>query len=273
MTDKANKVGKAKKARPSVFGAARVRANTAAGSATQPESARVAPPKAKLLVSVRSADEAGVAIEAGVDFIDVKEPSRGPLGMPHHETVAAVLEVVNGRVPVSAALGEWSESILTAAHWHLELPLTYVKWGLAGYTGGPGWGEDLLQTRRDVPAPIEVVATAYVDWEKANSVPPAEVVKFAKRFRYRAFLLDTFQKDGRTLFDHLDHGEVAELIESLQKSGILVALGGSLKPEQVKVLGNVAPDYYAVRGSVCVGGKRDGELDPLRVRKWKDAIG
>jgi len=273
MTDKANKVGKAKKARPSVFGAAPVRANTAAGSATQPESARVAPPKAKLLVSVRSADEAGVAIEAGVDFIDVKEPSRGPLGMPHHETVAAVLEVVNGRVPVSAALGEWSESILTAAHWHLELPLTYVKWGLAGYTGGPGWGEDLLQTRRDVPAPIEVVATAYVDWEKANSVPPAEVVKFAKRFRYRAFLLDTFQKDGRTLFDHLDHGEVAELIESLQKSGILVALGGSLKPEQVKVLGNVAPDYYAVRGSVCVGGKRDGELDPLRVRKWKDAIG
>lgn len=267
MTDKA------KKARPSVFGPAPVRANTAGGVSTQAESAKVAPPKAKLLVSVRNADEAGVALEAGADLIDVKEPSRGPLGMAHHEAVAAVLEVVNGRVPVSAALGEWSESVLTAAHWHLELPLTYVKWGLAGYKGGPGWGEDLLQTRRDVPAPIEVVATAYADWEKADSVPPAEAVKFAKRFRYRAFLLDTFHKDGRSLFDHLDYAEVAELIESLQKSGILVALGGSLKPEQVKLLGHVAPDYYAVRGSVCVGGKRDSELDPLRVRKWKDAIG
>ena len=51
MTDKA------KKARPSVFGAAPARANTAAGGAPQAESGRVAPPKAKLLVSVRSADE------------------------------------------------------------------------------------------------------------------------------------------------------------------------------------------------------------------------
>lgn len=267
MTDKA------KKARTSVFNVAPSAANTGTPARPQAESAKVAPPKAKLLVSVRSADEAGVALEAGADLIDVKEPSRGPLGMAHHETVAAVLEVVNGRVPVSAALGEWSEAILTAAHWHLELPLTYVKWGLAGYKGGPGWGEDLLQTRRDVPAPVEVVATAYADWEKANSVPPAEVVKFAKRFRYRAFLLDTFHKDGRSLFDHMAVGEVAELIESLQRGGAIVALGGSLKPEQARLLGRVAPDYYAVRGSVCVAGKRDSELDPLRVKKWKDAIG
>jgi uncharacterized protein (UPF0264 family) len=267
MTDKA------KKARTSVFTVAPSAANTGTPARPQAESAKVAPPKAKLLVSVRSADEAGVALEAGADLIDVKEPARGPLGMAHHETVAAVLEVVNDRVPVSAALGEWSEAILTAAHWHLELPLTYVKWGLAGYKGGPGWGEDLLQTRRDVPAPVEVVATAYADWEKANSVPPAEVVKFAKRFRYRAFLLDTFHKDGRSLFDHMDAGEVAELIESLQRGGVIVALGGSLKPEQARLLGRVAPDYYAVRGSVCIGGKRDSELDPLRVKKWKDAIG
>ena len=267
MTDKA------KKARTSVFTVAPASANTGTPARPQAESAKVAPPKAKLLVSVRSADEAGVALEAGADLIDVKEPARGPLGMAHHETVAAVLEVVNGRVPVSAALGEWSEAILTAAHWHLELPLTYVKWGLAGYKGGPGWGEDLLQTRRDVPAPVEVVATAYADWEKANSVPPAEVVKFAKRFRYRAFLLDTFHKDGRSLFDHMDIAEVAELIESLQRGGVIVALGGSLKPEQARLLGRVAPDYYAVRGSVCVAGKRDSELDPLRVKKWKDAIG
>ena len=270
MTDKAT--DRAKKARPSVFDLGPPAANTGRGVASQAGSPKAAPPTAKLLVSVRSADEAGVALEAGADLIDVKEPARGPLGMAHHEAVAAVLEVVNGRVPVSAALGEWSEAILTAAHWHLELPLTYVKWGLAGYKGGPGWGEDLLQTRRGVPAPLEVVATAYADWQKADSVPPAEVAKFAKRFRYRAFLLDTFQKDGRSLFDHMPPAEVAELIEGLQRSGVLVALGGSLKPEQARLLGRVAPDYYAVRGSVCVGGKRDAELDPLRVRKWKDAI-
>ena len=35
----------------------------------------------RLLVSVRSADEAEAAIAGGADVIDVKEPSHGPLGM------------------------------------------------------------------------------------------------------------------------------------------------------------------------------------------------
>ena len=233
---------------------------------------RPAAVKSKLLVSVKNADEAGTALEAGADLIDVKDPARGALGLAHHESVAAVLEVVNGRVPVSAALGEWHPDLLTAAHWHLELPLTYVKWGLANYPGGPGWGEDLLETRRQIPAPVEVVAVAYADWEKANSVPPAEVAKFAKRFRYKAFLLDTLQKDGRTLLDFLTVAELKSLVESLQRGNVKVALGGSLRPEDRARLAGVVPDWFAVRGSACAGGKRDGAIDAGRVRKWKEAV-
>jgi uncharacterized protein (UPF0264 family) len=162
--------------------------------------------------------------------------------------------------------------VLTAAHWHLELPLTYVKWGLAGYKSGPAWGEELLETRRQVPAGVEVVAVAYADWEKANSVPPAEVARFAKRFRYRAFLLDTFAKDGKTLLDWMTPAEVAELVAGLKRSGVRVAVGGSLKLEQIRQLKGVAPDWFAVRGAVCAGGKRDGILDPVRVKKWKESV-
>ena len=237
------------------------------------KSTKIAPTKTRLLVSVKNADEAGLALEAGVDLIDVKDPSRGSLGMAHHETVAAVLEVVNGRVPVSAALGEWSPSILTEAVWHLELPLTYVKWGLAGYTHTPGWGEELLETKRLVPAPLEVVKCAYADWEKAKSLPPLEVARFAKRFRYRVVLLDTFKKDGSTVFDHMKPTEVAEFIDCLKRGGVAVALGGSLRPEQLKLLKGTQPDWVAVRGSACVAGKRDAELDPVRIRKWKETLG
>jgi hypothetical protein len=225
-----------------------------------------------LLVSVRTAEEAAEALAAGADLIDVKDPARGPLGMAHHEAAAAVVEAVGGKVPVSAALGEWSPDILTHAHWHLELPLQYVKWGLAGYQHQPGWGEDLLDTKRQVPAGVEVVAVAYADWEKANSVPPAEVAKFAKRFRFRAFLLDTFAKDGKTLLDHMTAAEVAELVAGLKRGMVRVAVGGSLKLEQVKQLRPAAPDWFAVRGAVCAGGKRDGVLDPVRVKKWKEAV-
>jgi uncharacterized protein (UPF0264 family) len=229
-------------------------------------------PRTGLLVSVRSADEADAALEGGADLIDVKEPARGALGMAEAEVAAAVVERVAGRTPVSAALGEWSPNALTVAHWHLELKLDYVKWGLAGYSPTPGWGEDLLDTRRQLPAGMEMVAVGYADWERAKSVPPAELVRFAKRFRFRAFLLDTWGKDGKTLLDFAKPAELAELVGSLQRVGTKVALGGSLRPEHLKQLKNVTPDWYAVRGSACAAGKRDGVIDTSRVKKWKDAL-
>lgn len=227
---------------------------------------------AGLLVSVRSADEVEAALAGGADLIDIKEPSKGPLGMAEAEVVASVIAKVKKRVPVSAALGEWSPEAITVAHWHLELKLDYVKWGLAGYTPTPGWGEDILDTRRELPAGMEMVAVAYADWERAKSVPPAEIVKFAKRFRFKAFLLDTWNKDGKTLLDFLKPTEIAELLESVGRVGMKSAVGGSLRPERVKQLKGVQPDWYAVRASACAGGKRDGAIDTARVKKWKAAI-
>jgi (5-formylfuran-3-yl)methyl phosphate synthase len=225
-----------------------------------------------LLVSVRSADEVAAALEGGADLIDVKEPAKGALAAAEAEVVAAVIEAVGKKVPVSAALGEWSPNAITEAHWHLELKLNYVKWGLAGYAPTPGWGEDLLDTRRELPVGIEMVAVAYADWERAKSVPVEEVVKFAKRFRFKAFLLDTWGKDGKTLLDFMKPAEVTEVIESLKRVYTTVAIGGSLRPEHLKQLKGAAPDYYAVRSSVCAAGKRDGVIDAARVKKWKEAI-
>ena len=72
--------------------------------------------KTGLLVSVRSADEVAAALEGGADIIDVKEPAKGPLGMAEAEVVAAVVDRVKGKVPVSAAMGEWSPNAITEAH-------------------------------------------------------------------------------------------------------------------------------------------------------------
>jgi uncharacterized protein (UPF0264 family) len=226
-----------------------------------------------LLVSVRSADEVDDALAGGADLIDVKEPARGALGVAEPEVVGKVVDKVKGRVPVSAALGEWGPNALTEAHWHLELKLDYVKWGLAGYPHTPGWGEDLLDARRQLPAGVEMVAVAYADWERAKSIPPAEVAKFAKRFRFRAVLIDTCVKDSKTLLDFIKPAELGELVDGLRRVYTKVAVGGSLRPEQLKQLKGVTPDYFAVRGSACAGGKRDGVIDQSRVKKWKDAIG
>ena len=169
-------------------------------------------------------------------------------------------------------MGEWSPNAITEAHWHLELKLDYVKWGLAGYLPHPGWGVDLLDTRRELPVGMEMVAVAYADWERAKSVSPAELAKFARRFRFKAFLLDTWGKDGKTLLDFLTVAEVAEIVDSLKRLDIIVAIGGSLRPEHVRQLRAAAPDYYAVRTSVCAAGKRNGVIDSMRIKKWKEAL-
>jgi uncharacterized protein (UPF0264 family) len=226
-----------------------------------------------LLVSVRSADEVAAALAGGADLIDVKEPAKGPLAPAEAEVVAAVIDKVRGKVPVSAALGEWSPNAITDAHWHLELKLNYVKWGLACYAPHPGWGEDLLDTRRQLPLGMEMVAVAYADWERAKSIPPGELARFAKRFRFKAFLLDTWNKDGKTLLDFTTPAEVADLVDGLKRLSITVAIGGSLRPEHVKQLRGVNPDYFAVRTSACAAGKRDGVIDATRVKRWKEAIG
>src|SRR5207302_3115635 len=125
----------------------------------------------------------------------------------------------------------------------LALSIAYVTWGLAGPPPKPGWAEALLDTRRELPAGMEMVAVAYADWERAKSPPPAEVVKFAKRYRFKAFLLDTWAKDGKSsLLDVMKPAEIAEIVESVHRVGMKVAVGGSLRPEQLKLLKGVTPD-------------------------------
>lgn len=229
--------------------------------------------RTQLLVSVKDAAEAAIALEGGADLIDVKDPSRGPLGTAHHEAVAAVLAVVGGAVPVSAALGDWHEHAATEAHWHLKLPLQHVKWGLAGQaSAAPAWEEGLLETRRAFPAALDLVCVGYADAEAAKSPPLLDIVRFAKRTRFRTFLIDTFAKNGATLLDHLPLPELAEIVANLQRSKIRVALGGSLAFEQIAKLRPLKADWLAVRGAVCAGGTRDGSLDPVRVAKWAKAL-
>ena len=61
-----------------------------------------------LLISVRDAEEAHVALSTGVNLIDIKEPSRGSLGRADWAVVTETVRQVAGRVPVSVAMGDWA---------------------------------------------------------------------------------------------------------------------------------------------------------------------
>ena len=84
-----------------------------------------------LLVSVSARRMRYAAAAGGADLIDIKEPTKGPLGMAEAEVVAGIVERVNGKVPVSAAARRMvvSNAITEALFGTWRLKLDYVKWG------------------------------------------------------------------------------------------------------------------------------------------------
>jgi uncharacterized protein (UPF0264 family) len=229
-------------------------------------------PGPQLLVSVRDAAEGEAAVAGGAGLVDVKEPSRGPLGRADAATIAAVIEAVAGRVPVSAALGELRDCPLAGVAAEFPAGLTFVKWGLAGLAN-TAWPRLLLNARYYVPT--RIAAVAYADGDRAHAPSPAAVVDFARRYgrrsRVRAVLFDTFHKDGSTLLDWLPLDELSTLVAACRRTGLTVALAGSLTTATIDRLRGVAPDWFAIRGSACEGG-RDGRVCDQRVRELADLV-
>src|SRR5262245_51735828 len=114
-----------------------------------------------LLVSVRTPWEARCALAGGADWIDVKEPARGPLGAASPDVWRAVRAVVPAGVPFSTALGELPECMSRAPSPEDANGLDFLKVGLAGV--GPDWPRTWARLRESVPG-VRWVAVAYLDW-------------------------------------------------------------------------------------------------------------
>lgn len=217
-----------------------------------------------LLVSVRSAAEAETALRGGAALIDVKEPAHGSLGRASDRTIADVVRIVASRRPVSAALGELAESVTFP-----DVPLDYVKWGLAG-RGEKDWCSELktaMQRLTEYRPRCRAVAVAYADWRRAEAPMPEDVCSFACEHPVGAFLLDTWHKGGSTLLDWLSMNEIERLRDRCRAAGVPLALAGSLGPAEIRLLLPLRPHWFAVRGAVCRHRQREAAIDEEAVRQ------
>src|SRR3954469_1920511 len=222
-------------------------------------------PSPQLLVSVRSAEEARAALAGGADLIDVKDPTRGALGAADPAVIREVIALVNGRVPVSAAVGEWNEGTEQTA----PPGLHYAKWGLARLTTLPN---GVLTRIRMTDCAFFPVLVSYADHRRAECPDPEWLAGAAIRFHFPAFLLDTAVKDGSPLLDWVAPATLARIRFDLGDAGVPVALAGSLDESAIRTLGPLVPDWFAVRGAGCTGG-RSGTVCADRVRRLKEVIG
>lgn len=225
----------------------------------------------RLLISVRNAAEAELALSAGVTLLDVKEPLRGPLGAASTEVLQSIAAAVEHRLAeeppidgypllLSAALGElldYEPRILPAG-------FQLAKFGLAGCAAIDDWPHKWRKAIATFPVGVEPVAVVYADYERAKAPRPADVVAVGRELGCSYVLVDTFDKTQGNLLD-LWHGtEIQRLVEQVQSQALRIVLAGSLSVSAIRRVLPLHPAVVAVRGAAC-GGDRNGSLDPERV--------
>jgi (5-formylfuran-3-yl)methyl phosphate synthase len=228
----------------------------------------------RLLVSVTDADEARIAVEAGVDIVDVKNPAEGSLGAPRPGVIGRVREVVPPERPVSAAIGDLPGLPGTAALAALGAARSgaaYVKVGLWGTSGTDEAVAVLLAVREAVDPGAAVVAAAYADAERVSGppLPPGEVVEAARRAGVGGCLLDTAVKDGRGLFEWFTPQALEALVGEGHAAGLEMALAGALRVEDLSLVRATGADIAGVRAAACRDGRRTAPLDAERIGRLR----
>lgn len=233
----------------------------------------------QLLVSVASAAEVGPALSGGADIIDAKEPRRGSLGPVSPATLAEIVALVPPQCPLSIALGDLAstEEVITAIT-SLELPVrpapTYLKLGFAGVRS-PEMVTRILATA--VAAAAEkgstalVVAVAYADAGRAGALAPELIPSRAQGTGAAGVLLDTHTKDGMGLLEWLALPALSGWVASARRVGLLTALAGALRLENMDAVSAAEPDVVGVRGAACEGG-RHGRVTVDRVRELRQRL-
>jgi (5-formylfuran-3-yl)methyl phosphate synthase len=209
-----------------------------------------------MLASVRSLDEALIALEGGADLIDLKEPSRGALGALDHAAVRICVQAIGGRRPVSATIGDlpsMDPQLMTdAAERMAATGVDFIKIGFFSHPRAL----DCAKALSGLASRAHLVAVLFAD----EPYDLALVDELARK-GFAGAMLDTAHKTGKSLCDWRAGNELEEFIVRSRAHGLLTGLAGSLRREDVPPLLAIGPDYLGFRGALCRNGERGKLLD------------
>jgi len=208
---------------------------------------------------VRNEAEAEIAVGAGADIVDLKDPGQGALGALDLESIEVCVRAVGGRVPVSATIGDLpleekvvSTAVLTTAARGVD----YVKLGLLP----DGDAVRCLNGLAGLAAKIRLIVVLFAD-----ALPEIDAVGVAARIGASGIMFDTLGKSGAALPDLISRARLADFLAAARARSMTVGLAGSLKARHVLDLLALGPDLLGFRGALCRDGERDKSLDKARL--------
>lgn len=269
--------------------------------------ARHRPGPPELLVSVRHPVEVPAALAGGASIIDVKDPSRGPLGRADSGVWQAIAQATGNHAPLSLAWGE-------LADWGPATPLPavprgtqFIKLGVAGlsvhevsarwqslrhrFALGERFMGEVTQSSglRDVTEPSgprggepavgssttlgpEWVLACYADHVAAQAPAPDLLFRLASELGCQTVLVDTHDKHGPRLTELCPLEQLVEWVSLTARLGLKLALAGRLRLADAGLLARVGPAIVGIRSAACPAGDRQGGVEAGLVRAFAQAL-
>jgi (5-formylfuran-3-yl)methyl phosphate synthase len=219
-----------------------------------------------MLASVTDVFEAALAIDHGADWIDVKDPRRGALGAPRPADVAAVVQFVRGRLPVSATIGDcWDDPGVVPAGVErvAQAGVDYVKVGMN--LSKPVAQAAVLETCAARGHRLIVVCMA-------EKIPGDRSIRAIASAGIAGIMLDTADKSGRGLNDLLDLAQIKSFVEIGRELNLLTGLAGRLRLADIPSLLPAGADYLGFRSALCEQGRRERRLSADAVARVQAAM-
>ena len=234
----------------------------------------------KVLVSPKDIEEAKAVISGNADIVDVKNPKEGSLGANFPWVIKSIKQLVEEKgngMKMSAAIGDFDYKPGTASLAALGAAASgaeYIKIGLHKIKTREE-AIDLLtgvvKAVKDFDPTKKVVSAFYADYKRINSISPFEIAEIGKEVDIDVAMVDTGIKDGRTTLEFLSEDELKSFVSESKSLGLVTALAGALKFDDIPVIKAINPDILGVRGMVC-GGNRDDSVQVELVTNLKKMV-
>lgn len=229
----------------------------------------------QLLVSVSSIEEAKVALDAGVDVIDLKHPGRGALGALASDEIKTIVRFVRAHDAhrrITATIGDlpmqpdvlFSAVEMMAAH-HVDI----IKIGFFELHAEPVATYDVcLETLRQFTEQgIKLVGVLFAEHHY-----PIDMTIKLKNAGFYGVMIDTMNKNGATFLDYHSDQETQHFVLNAKTHGLQLGLAGSLQLQHIPLVKRFKPDYIGFRSGLCERNVRANRLCPDRVMSAKNLL-
>ena len=228
----------------------------------------------QLLISVKNVEEASIALDAGVDIIDLKDPDNGALGALDIVTSAKIIQAISGAAIVSATAGEHHATIsdlILDIKTRVEIGVGIIKIAVSSLFYEANFTIEMAEltnknANKGANKSVKIVAVFFAD-EKIDM----NLLKKIQQMGFFGVMLDTKFKQ-QNLLQVQTESELQIFTQKCNQLQLQCGFAGSLKSQHIAKLIKFNPTYIGFRGGVCVNNVRISPLLPSKVLEVKNML-